>query len=146
MGWNIRAEPAAVYLYRWARHSTQKCSSEVCSVAIRSDCGCAVQLPTPLRGLFVVAADCVGGFVEHDFQFLCLFIPLISSGAARKGRGSLCLPSDGWMTGVDRCGRQSAHLPSSHQSALYQMLNFRVCLIFWSVQVLQYCIPNTFTW
>lgn len=60
------------------------------------DCGCSVQLPAPLRGLFVVAADCVGGFVEHDFQFLCLFIPLISFAAAgRKGRGSLCLPSEG---------------------------------------------------
>jgi len=47
------------------------------------------QLPDPLRGLLVVAADCVGGFFEYDHQFLCLFIPLILFGAVGEGRGSL---------------------------------------------------------
>lgn len=47
------------------------------------------------------------------FSF-CLFIPLILS--TGKGRGPLCLLSDGWVTGVDRCGRQRAHLPSCRQS------------------------------
>lgn len=118
----------------------------VCSVASRSDCGCAVQLPAPLRGLFVVATDCVGGFVEHDFQLRCLFIPLISSGAAGKGRGSLCLPSDGWMTEVDRCGKQegtSAFIsPVSPASGveLNTLIHIRIC------SGLQYCISITFIW
>lgn len=84
--------------------------------------------PRPRQRAFVVAADCVGGFVEHDSHFLCLFIPLISRGAAEKGRGSLRLPSDGWVTGVGRCARQRAHLPSCHLEAWHQVLDFVVCL------------------
>lgn len=61
---------------------------------LRSDCGCP-QLPSPARvgaGAFVVAADSVGGFVEHDSYFLRLFIPLISHRAASEGRGSTACP------------------------------------------------------
>lgn len=64
---------------------------------LRSDCGHPPQLPSPARvgGAFVVSADSVGGFVEHDSHFLRLFIPLISHRAAVEGRGSHRLPSDG---------------------------------------------------
>lgn len=55
-----------------------------------SQCGCPPQLPSPalVQAAFVVAADSVGGFVEHDSYFLRLFIPLISHCAAAEGRGS----------------------------------------------------------
>lgn len=52
------------------------------------------------RELFVVPADCVGGFTEGDCQFFCLFVPLILSGAPGKGTGSPGRPTE-QQAGVD---------------------------------------------
>lgn len=57
---------------------------------LTSQCRCLPQLPSTalVEAAFVVAADSVGGFVEHDSHFLRLRLPLISLRAPAEGRGS----------------------------------------------------------
>lgn len=114
--------------YPWARHSTP-----ISSQQIRLWLHCAASSPS--QRAFCCCCRLCGRICWAWLSVSLCVHPFNLAWCCRLGQGSLCLPSDGWLTRVDRCGRQRAHLPSSRQSALDQVLNFRVCLIFWSVQV-----------